>query len=65
MSLWVAAALFAVFVANVAIGASSSPRVLGDVSEMLVLLASSCAFVAAILQAEARAMRRRRDETAR
>ncbi len=49
-----AAALFAVFFANVAVGAASGAPFLGDVSEMLLLLAASISFVAAILMREQR-----------
>lgn len=65
MSLGLAATLFAIFVVNVVIGSTGGTRFLGDVGEMLVLLASACAFVVAILQAEARAMRRRREKADR
>lgn len=45
--------LFAVFAANVALGASGSTQYLGDVGEMLVLFAASIAFVIATLKREA------------
>ena len=53
MALILAAALFAGFIANVVMGASSGASFLGDVGEMLVLFAASVAFVAAILKREA------------
>ncbi len=49
-----AAALFAVFFANVAVGAATGTPFLNDISEMLLLLASSISFVAAILIREQR-----------
>ena len=52
MALGLAAVLFAVFVANVVLGAMSGAKFLGDVSEMLVLFAASIAFVASILRRE-------------
>ena len=55
MYLWLAAALFAAFVANVAHGAATARPVLGDVGEMLVLLAASIAFTIAVLRREAAA----------
>ncbi len=45
--------LFAVFAANVALGASTGSPFLGDVGEMLVLFAASALFVVAILKKEA------------
>jgi hypothetical protein len=53
MILWAAAAVFAVFFANVALGAFGGGAFLGDVGEMLVLFAASILFVAAILKREA------------
>lgn len=53
MALALAALLFAVFVANVAMGALASQPFLGDIGEMLVMFAASIAFVAAILKREA------------
>ncbi|WP_170337152.1 hypothetical protein [Ruegeria arenilitoris] len=53
MFLWAAAAVFAVFFANVALGAFGGGAFLGDVGEMLVLFAASILFVAAILKREA------------
>lgn len=50
--------LFAVFVANVAIGAQWGSAFLGHVSEMLVLFAASALFVVAILKKEADRNRR-------
>ena len=62
MSLAVSSILAVVFVLNVALGASGSGTFLSDVQEMLVLLAASVAFVAAILRREALA-RGQRDQT--
>jgi hypothetical protein len=45
--------VFAVYFANVALGAFASSAFLGDVGEMLVLLLASILFVVAILQKEA------------
>ena len=45
--------MFAVFAANVALGAASGTVFLSDVGEMLVLFAASVLFVAAILKREA------------
>lgn len=59
MSLAVSSLLAAVFMLNIALGASGSGTFLSDVQEMLVLLAASIAFVAAILRREAQA----RDQT--
>lgn len=55
MALVLAGILFAAFVANVLIGALGGTTLLSDVNEMLLLFAASIAFVAAILQREARA----------
>lgn len=62
MSLAVSSVLTAVFVLNVALGASGSGTFLSDVQEMMVLLAASIAFVIAILRREAQA-RGQRDQT--
>lgn len=53
MFLLAAVAVFAVFFANVAMGAFGGGGFLGDVGEMLVLFAASILFVAAILKSEA------------
>lgn len=45
--------VFALYFANVALGAFGGNAVLGDVGEMLVLFAASILFVVAILKAEA------------
>lgn len=45
--------VFAIYFANVVLGAFASSAFLGDVGEMLVLLAASILFVVAILQKEA------------
>jgi len=53
MLLTLALCLFALFGTNVALGSMGMGGFLGDVSEMLFLLAASISFVAAILQREA------------
>lgn len=53
MLLTLALLLFAAFGANVVLGSMGVGGYLGDVSEMLVLLAASIVFVAVILQKEA------------
>jgi hypothetical protein len=45
--------VFAIYFANVALGAFANSAFLGDVGEMLVLLAASVLFVVAILKKEA------------
>ncbi|UWQ15033.1 hypothetical protein K3556_03815 [Aliiroseovarius sp. M344] len=45
--------VFAVFFANVALGAFAGSAFLGDIGEMLVLFAASILFVVAILKKEA------------
>ncbi|RMD89924.1 MAG: hypothetical protein D6811_11440 [Alphaproteobacteria bacterium] len=62
MALLIAAAFFAVFLANVVIGSMGLPVFLTDVQEMLVLMASAVAFVVAMLRAEARAVPADREE---
>lgn len=52
MALWSALALFVIFTVNVVMGSLSGAAFLTDVGEMLLLLAASIAFVAAILQRE-------------
>ena len=52
MYLLIAAGLFSIFFANVVLGAFADAAFLGDVSEMLVLFASSIAFTVTILKAE-------------
>ena len=54
MYLAISAILFAVFVANVVMGATTGAPILNDVQEMLLLFAASIAFVAAIIRREAR-----------
>jgi hypothetical protein len=49
-----AAILFATYVLDVVLGATSGASFLGDVQELLVLFAASVAFVAEILRREAR-----------
>ena len=46
-------AVFAIYFANVALGAFAGRAVLGDVGEMLVLFVASILFVVAILKKEA------------
>ncbi|MFT5346014.1 MAG: hypothetical protein ACI95S_001756 [Dinoroseobacter sp.] len=48
-----ASVLFALFVINVAMGAFFNASFLGDVGELLVLLATTILFVVVILQKEA------------
>ncbi|MFC6637763.1 hypothetical protein GV827_05795 [Sulfitobacter sp. JBTF-M27] len=45
--------VFAIYFANVALGAFAGSAFLGDVGEMLVLFVASILFVVAILKAEA------------
>ena len=45
--------VFAIYFANVALGAFTGNAVFGDVGEMLVLFVASILFVVAILKAEA------------
>ncbi|AZV78917.1 hypothetical protein EBB79_14255 [Parasedimentitalea marina] len=52
MLLALALLLFAVFGSNVILGSMGMGVFLGDVSEMLILLAASIIFVAAILKKE-------------
>lgn len=52
MMLAIAAVLFAVYVADVVMGALASASFLSDVQEMLMLFAATIAFVAAILVRE-------------
>lgn len=53
IALGVAAALFALFFANVAMGAFGAGVFVGDVAEMLILFASVAAFTAGVLAREA------------
>lgn len=53
MYLAASAAVFAVYFANVVLGAFARNAFLGDVGEMLVLFAATILFVAAILKREA------------
>ena len=53
MALSLAAVLFIAFVTNVVIGSTGSAPFVGDVGEMLLLLAASTSFVAGILKREA------------
>ena len=52
MFLWVSIGLFALFVGNILLGSMNGQPLIGDVSEMLLLVAASVFFVAAILKAE-------------
>ena len=58
MALAISGAIFAIFVANVLMGALARAPFLGDVGEMLTLFAASVAFVVAILMREARRNRK-------
>lgn len=51
-ALAVAAAFFALFLINVSAGAFAQSSFLGDVGDMLTLLAASVAFVIGVLQRE-------------
>ncbi|AHD10446.1 hypothetical protein [Phaeobacter gallaeciensis] len=53
MFLMASVCVFAVFFANVALGAFGSGGFLSDVGEMVILFAASILFVAAILKREA------------
>ncbi|MCV2886746.1 hypothetical protein [Ruegeria aquimaris] len=53
MFLVASAIVFAVFFANIALGAFAGSAFLGDVGEMLVLFAATILFVIAILKKEA------------
>jgi uncharacterized membrane protein YcaP (DUF421 family) len=53
MAFGLAVLLLATFVVNVALGAVSGDPILGNVTEMLLLLAAAIAFVAGILKREA------------
>jgi len=61
VALTVSAILFAVFALNVFMGATANANFLTDVQEMLLLLAASIAFVAAILRREALARKSDKD----
>lgn len=52
MYLWISVGLFLLFVGNVAMGSINGEPLLGDVSEMLLLMAVSGFFVAAILRSQ-------------
>ena len=52
MFMIMAIGFFAIFLANVLLGAFGQAQFLGDVGEMLVLFAASMAFVVVILQRE-------------
>ncbi len=53
--------VFALYFANVALGAFADSAILGDVGEMLVLFSASILFVVAILQSEA--VRKQKDDS--
>jgi len=53
MFLTASALVFAIYFANVALGAFAGSTFLGDVGEMLVLFTASILFVVAILKKEA------------
>lgn len=52
MALWIAAAFFAAYLANVVAGALTGAPFLSDVGEMIMLWLASISFVVAILQKE-------------
>ena len=54
--------LLAAFIANVAIGAIGDSPLVGNVTEMIMLLLASIAFVIGILQREARERTTRKDD---
>ena len=58
MAIFLAALVFAAFLANVVAGAYFHAPFVGDVGEMLLLWAASVAFVVAILKREAAARHR-------
>lgn len=60
LALLITAALFSAFIVNVTLGAFGGTPILGDVGEMLLLLAASVTFVIAILEAEAAAKDKKR-----
>ena len=62
LALIIAAALFALFTINVAMGSFADSSFLGDVGEMLVLFAASIAFVVAVLNREADAAATKQDQ---
>jgi hypothetical protein len=53
--------VFAIYFANVALGAFADAAVFGDVGEMLILFSASIFFVVAILQSEA--VRKEKDDS--
>lgn len=55
MALILSIVLFGAFVADVVIGAASGESMLSDVQQMVLLFASSIAFVVVILRREAKA----------
>lgn len=57
MAFIIALILFLAFTANVTIGAIGDAPLVGNVAELLMLLAASTAFVVGILQQEAKAKR--------
>ena len=59
MAFLAAAVLLALFVANVTVGSIQGTPWVGNVSEMLILLGASVAFVIGILQREARDKRQK------
>lgn len=63
MALGLAGILFLIFAANVVMGSAAGAPFMGDVSEMLVLFGASVAFVAAILNREARRKANDQDQT--
>lgn len=53
MFLIISLVFFLIYIANVILGATDGSPFVGDVGEMLLLFASSIAFVVAVLQREA------------
>ena len=62
MYLLISIGLFLLFVANVAMGSVNGQSLLGDVSEMLLLMAVAVFFVAAILRAQRTASQSKVDD---
>lgn len=63
MYLAITLVLFAAFFGNVLLGSLGGKAILGDVAEMLLLVAVSISFVATILRAEQTRLRQNNNET--
>ncbi len=63
MTLGIASLLFAAFVGNVLLGATTGAPILGDLGEMVVLFIASGFFVAGILGREREAIQSGNDQT--